>query len=146
MGRQPGEGGRPFLARRIATEEGLRERLEAAERLGVSPKRLDGWEPRETTVHEYDDDTGRLIRSTTTREPEWDDQQRGWMLALAHYRASHCPDCHGELRHTLTVEDWDVDPPIRCHRCTAIAEAATRHAKDHKHLHALRWTASPRRR
>jgi hypothetical protein len=111
----------------------------------VSLKRFDGWEPTETTVHEYDD-AGRLARSVATREPEWDAGQRGWMLALAEYRAGRCPDCRGELKQTLSIEDWDVEPPIRCHRCTAIAEAASDHAKDHKHMHALRWLATPRRR
>jgi hypothetical protein len=40
---------------------------------------LHGWEPAETTVFEYDGD--RLIRTVTTREPEWDAQEVGYLLA-----------------------------------------------------------------
>ena len=40
---------------------------------------MHGWEPAESTVFEYDGD--RLIRTTTTREPEWDAQEVGYLLA-----------------------------------------------------------------
>ena len=40
---------------------------------------MHGWEPAETTVFEYDGD--RLIRTVTTREPEWDTQEVGYLLA-----------------------------------------------------------------
>lgn len=38
--------------------------------MGVSPRRLSGWEPSEFTRYEYDGD-GRLVGSVTEREPEW---------------------------------------------------------------------------
>ena len=40
---------------------------------------MHGWEPGESTVFEYDGD--RLIRTTTTREPEWNAQEVGYLLA-----------------------------------------------------------------
>lgn len=39
--------------------------------MGVSPRRLMGWEPAEVTTCEYDEG-GRLVRSVTVREPEYD--------------------------------------------------------------------------
>lgn len=47
--------------------------------MGVAPKRLYGWEPAETTTFEYDDD-GRLIRSVTRREPEFDEIQTAMLF------------------------------------------------------------------
>lgn len=44
------------------------------------------------TEYEYDD-AGRLIRSMTTREPRWTEQDQAEMLALAEYRDSLCPCC-----------------------------------------------------
>lgn len=36
---------------------------------------------------------GRPARWVTTTEPEWDDEQEGWLLALAWIRARTCPSC-----------------------------------------------------
>jgi hypothetical protein len=47
----------------------------------VSPRRLWGWEPTETTTYEYDD-AGRLISSTTEREPEFDETDIAFLRAL----------------------------------------------------------------
>lgn len=38
--------------------------------MGVSPRRLSGWEPAEVTTREYDAD-GREVRSVTVREAEF---------------------------------------------------------------------------
>ena len=64
--------------------------MEAAERLGVSLKRFGGWEPVTVTEYEYDAG-GRLVRSWSQPESEWDDQQQAWMLALVQHRAELCP-------------------------------------------------------
>ncbi|MGY2747205.1 hypothetical protein [Arthrobacter sp. UYCu723] len=50
--------------------------------MGIAPRRLWGWEPAEVTKHHYDS-AGRLAGSTTTREPEFDVEQREWLSALA---------------------------------------------------------------
>ena len=49
--------------------------------LGVSPRRLSGWEPLEVTEYEYDED-GRLVGSVTTREPEWSADDVNALLAF----------------------------------------------------------------
>lgn len=70
------------------------------------------------------------MRTVVTRETEWTAEERGWMLALAVYRAELCARCGGDL--TLTASPLS-DPdnhdgthiyqakfPKRCHRCTAL--------------------------
>ena len=59
--------------------------------LGISEKRLLGWEPTETHTH-YDADGNVTGRTVVTREPEWDDAERDQMLALVEYEAGVC-DC-----------------------------------------------------
>lgn len=54
--------------------------------MGVSPRRLNGWEPTETTEFVYED--GVLVRSVTTREPEFDDEQLDLLLASVEFEAS----------------------------------------------------------
>jgi hypothetical protein len=63
-----------------------------ARSLGVPRKRLLGWTPSEVHEHEYDDQ-GRIVRTVVTREPEWDDDSRAEMLALAEYEAGMCSGC-----------------------------------------------------
>lgn len=36
---------------------------------------------------------GRVVRTVTTREPEWTEYDRALMLALSVYRDSLCPKC-----------------------------------------------------
>jgi hypothetical protein len=151
---QPQRCGRPFLKSRLA-DPATRRRVEAAERLGISLKRLDGWEPQTVTVYEYDDQE-RLVRSVTTTETEWDDQQRGWMLpwrsggtpaavaAAETSRETTNPD------HDGTPGNWGYQPlkPIRCHRCTALARSEAKY-RDNEHPHALMHVVElrpPRRR
>lgn len=56
-----------------------------------------------STFYEHDD-AGRLVRSWT--EPEWDEKQTAWMLALSEYRASRCPcGCGHAARDTLSSEE-----------------------------------------
>lgn len=84
-----------------------------------------------------------MIEAITTIEAEWDDAERVTMLALLRCEKLICAGCGGWLPETLEheAEDYDVDPPTRCGKCTALAIRSDRHAEDHKHLHALRWTA-----
>lgn len=65
----------------------------------------------------------------TESEPEWSDEDRAEMQALALLEADTCAGCGGSLTETTApeaegsyrVEAW------RCHRCTSIGEAALRH-------------------
>lgn len=68
------------------------------------------------TRHYYDR-RARLVRSVTTRASEWSDADRAWMVALAHYRATRCPACGGDIRDCGAPDDQvaiDVPPPRRC--------------------------------
>lgn len=62
----------------------------------------------------------------TTREPEWDEQERAWFLALAQYEAGLCPLC-GRHVSICTAPGAEgrihVPPPTRCHVTTAIERA-----------------------
>ena len=63
---------------------------ELALELGISEKRLLGWEPTET--HDHLDGDGNPCRAAdavttrVTRDPEWDDRERAKMLGLLRYR------------------------------------------------------------
>jgi hypothetical protein len=127
-------GERPFLARRLAREAGYRRRVEAAERLGVAPSKFDGREPTSTTRYVYDR-RGRLVRSITTREPDWTDQDRAEVLALAEYRGSLCPNGCGQPLDESTAR-FDVGPEYDtsstvCRACAAVdlAKRVDRDAK-----------------
>jgi hypothetical protein len=115
---EPWGRGRPFLARRLADLPELRRDVEAAERLGVSLRRLYGWEPATTYEH---DEAGHLVSSRP--EPEWTDEQREWLLALADYRRLLCPCGCGHLaEESLKPENegrFRVGPPVRCQARTA---------------------------
>jgi hypothetical protein len=53
--------------------------------------RMEGREPAEVTEYEYEE--GVLVRSVTTREPLWTEEDTAEILALAEYEDSLCPDC-----------------------------------------------------
>jgi len=75
-----------------------------AERMRVSPRRLAGWEPKETT--EYFDADGLLVfRSVTTREAEWDMEQVDMLLAAQAFKADIGP--HGHLLSKATSPEAD---------------------------------------
>lgn len=71
--------------------------------MGVAPRRLNGWEPTVTTEYVYED--GLLVRSTATREPEFDDEQRDLLLASAEFEASL--SSNGFLRSEAMSPDAD---------------------------------------
>ncbi len=103
---------------------------------------MDGWTPKQETTYEYDQG-GRLIRSRTWVEPEWDAQQAGWMLALAVYDTTRCPLCGGDRAECQAPENADryaVEDPTRCHRATAL-HAAQREYEDQPGFAALLWRA-----
>lgn len=76
---------------RLVRNPAERERLDLAIALGVSPRRLLGWEPEER--HEHYDAQGELTGYTlVTRDPEFDDGDLERLLALRHYQAGVC-DC-----------------------------------------------------
>ena len=101
-------------------------------------KRFNGWEP--VTVYEYDD-AGRLMGSRP--EPEWDDTERAWMLALEEYRTGVlCPCGCGFPKEISQAPQTEfavsVPPPTRCHIRTALAEAQ-KGSDDRPTPEALLW-------
>lgn len=104
-------------------------------------RRFNGWEPRQETTHEYAN--GVLIRSVTQVEPEWDDDERGWMLALNALRKGTCEGCGHPLIESMDPANqfrYRVDAPSRCHACTALS-IAYEDTKKYKHPSALRYGA-----
>lgn len=151
MGGQQGRRLRPFLARRIADSADLRATVEAAHNLGISVKRFNGWTPAEEHVHEYaPDENGvdRLVRTVVHREAEWDDQERGWALAWLLYRANVHEACGHYLPDSTDPaadDGYEVEAAIRCHACTARAQAYARY-EDSRHPQALLFVAQRKRR
>ena len=70
--------------------------------MGIAPRRLWGWEPKSTTEYEYDSD-GRLIRSGTTRESEFDGEQVAYLIAIQEYERMFGQ--HGHPMHEATSEE-----------------------------------------
>jgi len=88
----------------------------------VSFKRWNGWEPAEITEYEYDDQ-GRVVRTITRREPEWDDESRAHVMALLQYERNICKGCGGWLPETTDPENegkYTSKGGIRCHRCEVL--------------------------
>lgn len=114
----------------------------------MSVKRLNGWEPRSETVYEYDD-SGKLLRSVTTVEPEWDEDERAWAIALLELDADTCPGCGGMLTDTTAPDaegKYVASAPTRCHKCTAISVAQSSYHDNPnvRHTSALLWSAERR--
>ena len=78
--------------------------------------------PQQVTVHEYDPDTGQLARTVTTSEPEWTEQDRAEILALALYRSWLCPKCGGLLDEFTSHYDSGPEFQVRRKRCRATDE------------------------
>lgn len=77
------------------------------------------------------------------------------MLALALWRDSRCRSCGGDLVETTAPENdgspgsssYRPLPPVRCHRCTALAASEERYRKnDHPHALIHRVELQPPRR
>lgn len=79
--------------------------VEVSRDLGVSVRRLQGWEPSQRTVYEYDAQ-GRLSSSITTLEPEFGPTDLEWQTALRELELEVGP--HGFSMAEAT--DPDADP------------------------------------
>jgi hypothetical protein len=121
---------------RLAQHAGLRREVEAAVRLGISLKRWSGWEPAATST------TDERGVTTTVTEPEWDDEDRSWVLAWFEYEAQRCPGCGGHLPETTHPDNeaaYVTGPPHRCYRCTALQARQAQYAKDPNHGAQVVW-------
>jgi hypothetical protein len=102
--------------------------VESAERLGLSLKRFRGWEPTTTVRHTWDRDnlSEQPDGYTSTVEPEWDEVEQAWMIALNIWRANRCPGCGGDLSVTTKPENeerFQPELPLECFRCVAYARS-----------------------
>lgn len=83
-----------------------------------------GREPRSVTTFEYDDETGRLVRAITVREPEWLEDDRDWAAADDQDRASRCPGgCGMPLEETTDPANegaYVAVEPLKCHACAPL--------------------------
>lgn len=78
------------------------DELELALELGVSPRRLSGWEPREVTRYEYEN--GRIVGSVTEREPEF---SRADVEAMIAYTEKLRVGSHGQPMSEATSREAD---------------------------------------
>lgn len=66
------------------------------------------------------------MRAVTETEPEWNDQDRAWAIALLQVEADTCPGCgqpRSESMHPDAEGGYEVDAPTRCHACTELERA-----------------------
>lgn len=94
----------------------------------MSLKRFRGWEPVTTVRYTWDRDNQSEGPDgyTSTVEPEWDEVEQGWMLALALWREHRCPNCGGDLDVTANPDNEDrFRPmlPLQCFRCVAFGQS-----------------------
>jgi len=87
-----------------------------------------------------------MIRSVTTTEPEWDDAERDWMLALAEYEATLCPRCGRPIEVCTNPANemrFRVPLPTRCHATTAVLQTQEALGKNKysRHVGALLFHA-----
>lgn len=76
-------------------------------------------------------------------EAEWDEEQQGWMLALAMSERLTCDGCGGWLPDTTEhdARHYRADPaPWKCGACLALGAVQRGYAKDYPDdMHATRW-------
>ena len=139
----PAEGG----GGKKSVSEG--EVFELAKTLGVSPRRLHGWEPATVTTYEYEGD--KLVRSVTVREPEFTPPDlvilRGWMREELAPRGAHGHLLSEAMSPDADPGSWDatrryrVPPPSRDFAAKAISDAQEAYKKrfPDADLSSLRW-------
>ena len=124
------------------------DELDLAIELGVSPRRLSGWEPVTATTYEYDD-AGRLIGSVTEREPEW---SRADVEALVAHRERGRVGPHGQPMSEATSQlanpsnrerGWDYEVDVYTdfaqQKLTQEKDAFKRAYGDDADMSALAW-------
>lgn len=128
------------------------DELELALELGVSPRRLSGWEPKEVTRYEYEN--GLLVGSVTEREPEF---SREDVEAFIAYKESLRVGPHGHPMSEAVSPlgdpsnpnrewDWNVPLPVKDFAQDALDRAKKRYKDQYPDadLGALRWLVEKR--
>lgn len=112
----------------------------------MSPSRLDGWEPAETSTFEYDD-VGRVVRVVTVREAEFSAEDVEWLLA-SRRRARIPRGGHGlplaESTDPAFQYDWEVGLPVTDFAQQKLDAAREAYRKQYPDadMGALLWTVS----
>jgi MinD superfamily P-loop ATPase len=79
----------------------------------------------------------------TETEPEWDDTERAWAVALAEVEADLCDGCGQPLSETTrreAFEGYEVPDPAACQGCKAlITKQTSDEYAESKYLPAFRW-------
>ena len=117
----------------LAADPTLREIVRLARSYGTSPSRFMGRPALTTTTYQHAPD-GRVLASTTEADPDWTEHDRALAMALADYERDACPGCGYSMAETTAPEAEErfvPGQPIRCHRCTAAAQAAQIHKTDY---------------
>jgi hypothetical protein len=95
-----------------------RRALEASRAWGVSPSRFMG----APVVYMRNITTGAMVETA----PAWTADDRQAAMALLDYEASLCSGCGHPLEETTDPDKefkYRAQMPVRCHRCTASAQA-----------------------
>lgn len=83
------------------------------------------------------------------REPEFDEVDRAWLMALAMCRRLTCPGCGEWLPDStrLDASHYDADPaPYLCGACDALTAVQRAWSSDYPDkMHATRWLVKRRR-
>lgn len=98
--------------------------MELALSLGISPKRITGWEPEQVMTLERSED-GRIERIRVQTEAEWDEEQVDLLLAAASLRGEIGP--HGIPMDEATSPF--ADPNDRNHGWHYVARFRIDHAQ-----------------
>lgn len=67
------------------------------------------------------------------REPEWDSDERAWMLGLELREDAECRRCGGVLAETTSPDFvWKAQLPIVCLKCAALRADEKAHQANHQ--------------
>jgi hypothetical protein len=94
-----------------------------------------------------------LVRSVTSREPEWTEQDRAEMLALALYRQGLCPKCGNPVDDCTSEETLGPEFAVSYSTCRASRAVLERQRaisdngkKDVPNAPAYLWSTTPIRK
>jgi hypothetical protein len=74
------------------------------------------------TTYEHDE-KGRLVRSVTTQDSEWAEEDLAYARAHRRNELGKCPGCRLPLVETTNPDNegsYEAPPPTRCHACTPL--------------------------
>lgn len=86
----------------------------------MSLRRLSGWEPSVDVTYVWQD--GVKVGERRTPEPEFCDDDRWWLDALAVLESDQCPDCRMPLSDSADPDGpgYLLPPPSPCRSCKTL--------------------------